>query len=409
MKKMYNVIPIIILFTSSLMLSFDNVVMVTDYFPDSYVKDGSVSYQKEIQKAIDIAAETGAVIIFPPMIYSIDETGFKISSNTTLSMYGAIFKLKESCKSDGYVFWGENVSNVYLKGGEFFGRNDIWAEGINIRGIYITGKSSNIHISDIYIHDLSSNGIGIFGEPENNIKDIWVTNVIIDNCCNTYGDYVSERHGPEPGSEREDQGLIAFYYCEEFHVSGSRLERSRSDGTHFYKSHRGQFVNNKVYSAKMGGYFVEGCSDVVASDNIIKNNGSRGTTIERGSIRCNLVNNIVTGSGREGLWAPDCVGLVVSGNIFDRNGRKPIGPKPDQLWNANVTINEAFDPTNSPTTEYLIVDNIFYTDESQHAAIYIDADKASNIIIKDNFFRGGNELILITGDYRDNIVVEDNY
>ena len=170
-----------ILSMSILLLSFDNVVLVTDFLPDSYVKDGSVSYQKEIQKAIDKAAASGAEIIFPPMVYTIDESGFKISSNMILSMYGAIFNLNESCKNDGFAFGGENVTNVQFRGGEIVGHNDVWGEGINIRGIYITGKSSNIRCSDMYIHDLSSNGIGIFGEPEHNVRDIWVTNVIIEN------------------------------------------------------------------------------------------------------------------------------------------------------------------------------------------------------------------------------------
>ena len=398
-----------ILSTSVLFISFDNGVLVTDFLPESYVKDGSISYQREIQEAIDIAAGKGVTLIFPPMIYSIDESGLKIGSNMTLSMYGAVFKLKESCENDGYVFWGENVTKVHFRGGEIVGHNDIWGDGINIRGIYITGRSSNIRFSDMYFHGLSSNGIGIFGEPEFYTRDIWVTNVIIENCCNYYGDYMSERPGPEPGSNRHDQGLIALYYCEDFHVSGSRFEKSRSDGTHFYKCRNGQFVNNKVYSSQMGGYFLETCMDVVASDNIIKHNGSRGTTIERGSKRCNLVNNVVANSGREGLWAPDCVGLVISGNIFDRNGRKPIGSKPNQLWNANITVNEAHDPTDSPTTDYLIMNNIIYTNNDQHAAIYIDSEKSSNIVVKDNILKGNNKLILITGDNRENIVVSDNH
>ena len=54
----------------------------------------------------------------------------------------------------------------------------------------------------------------------------------------------------------------------------------------------------------------------------MRNNGSRGVTIERGSTRCTLANCLVAGSGREGLWAPNCTGLVISGNVFDRNGRK---------------------------------------------------------------------------------------
>ena len=77
---------------------------------------------------------------------------------------------------------------------------------------------------------------------------------------------------------------------------------------------------------------------------------------------------------------------------------KPIGPKPNQLWNANITINEAHDPTKSPTTDYIISDNIIYSTESQHAAIYIDAEKSSNIVVKNNILKGENRLILVEGE-----------
>src|SRR6202030_2102324 len=111
---------------------------------------------------------------------------------------------------------------------------------------------------------------------------------------------------PEKGRVRAGQGLIAFYYVQEFVVRGCRLEKSRSDGTHFYKCRQGQFVNNKVYGAQMGGYFIESCDDILASDNVIRDNGSRGVTIERGSRNCTLNACIVATSGREGLWAPNC-------------------------------------------------------------------------------------------------------
>ena len=78
---------------------------------------------------------------------------------------------------------------------------------------------------------------------------------------------------------------------------------------------------------------------------------SSGTTAWRGDHRAvsNQIRsegNVVANSGREGLWAPDCTGLVVTGDVIDRNGRKPNGTRPEQRWNANITINEdPRDPT----------------------------------------------------------------
>src|SRR5690606_10078763 len=131
---------------------------------------------------------------------------------------------------------------------------------------------------DMHIRDLSSNGIGIFGAPDNVAHDVWVDNVVIDHCCNKYGDYMSKNPGNERGSTGEDKGLIKFDRVRDFFIRGCQFTRSRSDGTHFLRCQQGQFTNNSVCDSKMGGYFLETCEDIIASDNLIKNNGSRGIT-----------------------------------------------------------------------------------------------------------------------------------
>jgi hypothetical protein len=331
------------------------------------VTDGSISYQKQIQQAIDTAARDGRMLAFTPMTYRLDESGLQLRSGSRLWLYGAVLQFGAECKRDGHAFVGRDVRDVQLLGGEIVGRNDAWPEGVNIRGIYITGQSENIRIRDLHVRYLSSNGIGLFGDAQQSIRDAWVTDVVIEHCCNRYGDYLSDRVGPEPGSVREDQGLIAFYYVQDFIVRGCRLEKSRSDGTHFYRCRQGQFLGNKVYAAQMGGYFIESCEDILASDNVIRDNGSRGCTIECGSKNCILSGNLVANSGREGLWAPDCTGRVITGN----NGRKPNGTRPHQVWNANITVNEdRSDPTKSPTQDYLIAHNVLYTTPSQPPSQY---------------------------------------
>jgi hypothetical protein len=73
-------------------------------------------------------------------------------------------------------------------------------------------------------------------------------------------------------------------------------------------------------------------------------------------------------------------------------------------------VNEdRFDPTKSPTEDYLIADNIFYSTNSQVAAIRIDAEKAASIVVKNNLLRGENRRVLVEGDAKDkSIVVQGN-
>ena len=115
-------------------------------------------------------------------------------------------------------------------------------------------------------------------------------------------------------------------------------------------------------------------------------------------------------SGREGLWAPDCVGLVITGNVFDRNGRKPNGDQPKYIWNANITINEAsVDPSQSPTQNYLVCNNMITTSASQIAAIRVDAvTNTKAIVIRDNVLLGETSEIIVEGVAVDEVVLTGN-
>ena len=385
---------------------------MAEFLPADFARDGSLNYQAKLQAAIDQAAKEGVPLVFPPATYMLYKQGLELRSGSTLWMHGARFEMDKHSRGDGQAFVGHDVSGVRLAGGEIVGHNDSWPLGVNIRGIYLSGKLSDIRIADLRIRELSSNGIGIFGEPAVPARDVWVTDVVIDHCSNTYKDYLEERSGPEPESRREDQGLVCFYYVRDFVVRGCRLENSRSDGTHFYYCRQGQIADNRIYSAKMGGYFLETCSDVIGSGNVIRDSGSRGVTIERGSTRCTLENCIVSGSGREGAWLPDCAGLVIVGNIFDRNGRKAGkesakgGP---ESHTSNLCIDEdASDPTNTVAEDYLVANNLIYTDPDQRAAIRVLASVSKQIMIKNNLLRGENHKIAIEGEPANSVISQGN-
>ncbi len=389
------------------------VVHVTAFLPNDYATDGSVSYQAQIQQAIDSVASNGGELVFAPMKHLItDPAGLQLQSNLTLRMDGATFLLDEQCDSDGQLFLGQDVTNVRFQGGTIVGCNDAWPEGTNIRGIHLVGECRNVRICDIHIKDLSSNGVGVLAtDAEHPARDILIRDSIFENCCNKYGDYqATSNRGPERGSEREDQGLIAMYHVHDFSVRGCRLEASRSDGTHFYFCERGQFNDNFVYRAKMGGYFLESCRHVIAANNIIRDNGSRGVTIERGSQFCSLLGNNVTGSGREGLWIPDSLRCVVTGNTFSLNGRKTNGDERHKIWNANITVNQARgDKLNTPTAHYVISNNIIETDQHQIAGIRVDTrTETQNIVIQGNLIIGDNPRILIEGPDQQTITVGQN-
>ena len=358
-------------------------ISVTDFLPEGNVADGSIGYQPQLQKAIDTAAQARRVLVFPPMVYLLeDEKGLTVHSDTTLFMYGAVFRFDDDNNEDGQAFLGQDVTDVQFLGGEIAGKRNAWAPSVNIAGVRITGNSARVGVRDMFIHDLSSNGIGVFGpSDESPIQDVVVTNTIVRNCCNVYVDYLQPGAGPARGSRREDQGGIAFYHVESFVVHGCSLEDSTSDGTHFYRCRHGQFTDNKVTGSQMGGYFLEGCQGVLASGNLIRENGSRGVTIERDSRDCTLVHNVVEHSGREGLWAPDVCGCLVANNVFRENGRKD-----DNGLDSEIKVEET-DKYETVTEDFRITDNILYTTASQDTAVWITSG-ARGIVVENNSMRG---------------------
>lgn len=386
----------------------ESVVDVSSFLPEGFVRDGSVSYQAEIQQALDHAARVGRAVRFPSSVFLLtNASGLRLHSNCAIYLEGAELVLSENLRADGQAFLARDVCNVTVIGGTITGRRDKWPDSVNLAGIRIHGNCRQIRIRDVRFRDLSSNAIGVFGHSQlRPISDVRVENVTASRCCNKYTDYLDKSPGPAKGSTREDQGTIAFYFVDDFVVSACTLRDSRSDGTHFYRCRDGRFRDNKVTGSKMGGYFVETSTRILATNNIILANGSRGVTIERGSKDCTLVGNVIADSGREGLWAPESIGLIVSDNIFRHNGRKNDGD-----LDGEIMINKsAHDPSMTPRAEnYLVTGNLFETTKHQSAAVRI-LDHSHGIVFMGNSLRGPVRTILV-GNERDDlrdVVVERN-
>ncbi len=348
-----------------------------------YAKADAAKHQEWIQKRLDEAPDAARTFRFAPGEYVITHPrGLFVPDGSTLIMDGVRFLFAKDMKEDGQGFLIENGSNISFQGGMLIGSRDAWDAGTNIAGIRIKGKAENIRFMNMRFENLSSNAIGVFGESdENPIRNITLIDVVGVNCCNFYGDYLQSNIGPAPGSDRKDQGTIAMYYVDGWLVDGCRFEQSQSDGTHFFHSHNGRFVNSVVTDSKMGGYFLEGCEQVLASENLICRNGSRGVTIERDSRFCTLTNNVIAFSGREGLWAPDVLGVIVNANIFRENGQKDDGEKDCEI---RIDTTSEF---KTDTKDIWVVNNIFYTKDHQTATIYV-SDGVKDILIEKNMFRG---------------------
>ena len=341
-------------------------------------------HQAMMQMVLDLYNEVPATFTFAAGdYYMTDPAGLRVPEGATLNLGDARFIWSENITEDGQTFLVEDASNVSIFGGVILGARDSWDAGVNVAGIRVLGQSHNLLIEGTICENLSSNAFGVFGgSDEDPIRNVSLVDVEAKNCCNYYGDYLGTDSGPAKGSDRKDQGGVAFYHVNGWRVENSRFLDSQSDGTHFYHAHNGEFVNCEVKGSQMGGYFLEGCEDVFARNNVIDSNGSRGVTIERDSKRCILTENVVTHSGREGLWAPDVADITVSRNTFTLNGQKDDGDK-----DCEIRIDET-DKFETVTAGISIESNTLETSAEQTAAIYI-SDGVGAVIVRGNTFTGG--------------------
>ena len=341
------------------------------------------AHQAVIQGVLDGLSEGKNTVLFAAGDYWLtDPRGLRVPGDTTLLMRGARFHLADNMVADGQAFLLDNVGNIRMEGGEVIGARDAWDDGVNIAGVRITGANSDYHLESMVFRDLSSNAVGVFGDStEAPVRNVFLQQVTGINCCNIYIDYLQDNQGPAPGSDRRDQGTVAFYYVDGWVVKGCHFEGSRSDGTHFYHAHNGTFVNTTVSNSTMGGYFLEECENVVSSGNYISNNGSRGVTIERNSRFCTFTSNIVIHSGREGMWLPEIAHIMVNDNIFVENGQKN---DPERDCEIRIDNSEVY---HTQTEDIHIKNNIFRMRPGQTAAIFIGRT-VGEVIMDGNTYYG---------------------
>ena len=153
-----------------------------------YGAEDAGEHQDWIRGAFEKASGPAPILRFAPGVYYLSSAeGIVVPDGATVLMEGARFVFSEEMSDDGEAFWVKDASNITWKGGEIVGRRDVWDPGVNIAGIRIVGAVENVRIDSLICRELTSNGIGVFGESdENPIRNITLTQVETINCCNYY-------------------------------------------------------------------------------------------------------------------------------------------------------------------------------------------------------------------------------
>ena len=153
-------------------------VLLTDYLPANYVKDGSVDYTSFIQFVI-IQHKN---IVFPNFPILINDNGLKIPSERTLTfLEGSELRMKPSSKPEYSMLSIRSVTNVMLVNPvligdryKHLGTKGEWGMGISIYG------GSNITVLNPKAREMWGDGIYIGVEHNVIPRNITIKNAVVE-------------------------------------------------------------------------------------------------------------------------------------------------------------------------------------------------------------------------------------
>jgi hypothetical protein len=157
---------------------------------------------------------------------------------------------------------------------------------------------------------------------------------------------------------------------------------------------QGLYANNKIVGNKMGGLFLNACTDMLITGSFLWSNGSRNATIEQGCININMIGNYIRDSGRQGIWGWGYQSGLIIGNHLYLNGRK--GSVSGVITTQNIMMS-GYGLTGGPTypmqqCDVLIAHNYSEADAIQLHNIEI-GQQLGRIVVSDNILRGAMRRI----------------
>lgn len=284
--------------------------------------DGIADDGAKIQDAIDFAAATGGVVVFPSGIYLI-EAKLVLKTGVSLFIYGATLRLKNGA-NDTVIEIESGASNVGVYGGTIDGNKGNNPTGINgICNAYFT-QCSYVNIRDVKVTDCNESGIIIYGfdlatpskyinvsgctSGDNVLAGITCTfieeftfhgNTAYSNGTHGIGIQGSARYGTITGNTAADSVLADNFTgygvdVKDITVSGNTSIRGANNGIHFGGDNI-VMSNNTVFDPTMHGIAA------VRASSMVSNNVT-------------ITGNIVQSPGKSGIWLDKCENFSIVGN-----------------------------------------------------------------------------------------------
>lgn len=177
-KYIYKEVPEVKIKTHDLEQDLSGFILISDFLPKNYVKDGTVDYTDVIQNILMQHSK----VIFPDFPIAINYEGLTVNNNSILFFQDNSQILLNANEKERYeIIRIHNVSNVKIIAPKLVGdrkkhKGDTgqWGMGIAIRG------SKNIEIINPVVRDCWGDGIYI-GRLGDDSKSVKIKGGILDN------------------------------------------------------------------------------------------------------------------------------------------------------------------------------------------------------------------------------------
>lgn len=328
--------------------------------------------------------------------YRIDSpTGIEIRSYCELDLHGATLTAADSYSTGGQLLQTAPDlphNHITIRGGHLRGQRMKWSPRQNISGIVLR-DTDHVLVAGCDIVDFNSVGLAVINTHYKDAtrprsRRVTIANNRVARCATEYVDIRGDLYG-EVGQGSDHKAMLRLAGIQDFEIRNNHLEDSFGDAKWVVACQDGIISGNTFDNSRMGSYFVEGSVRVIGTANMVRNAGSRGVTIERGSHHNTFANNVIINSYREGLWLMGCSECIIQGNRFENNG-----------WRNSAGLDSAikleWQPSfaEHPVSFNLIVHNVIKTQPHQDQAIWIaSGENSRGNIITDNVIFGAQVAV----------------
>jgi parallel beta-helix repeat protein len=337
----------------------------------------------------------GGTVRLLPGTYDVTATGVLLKPWTTLEGRGAVLRQALGFTADGSMVasynTGRRLIGAVVRDLTITGIADEVDTDSSCRGVYFV-NAEDCSVLDCGFADLSGRAFGCARAAAEWNDGLVFRGNRVRRCGTEWVDIPGGVYNTLESEFALHETATKLEYARHFDFSGNLVEDGLGDATHFQYCHRGRACDNRLLNTRMGAWFIEGSTHIVATGNVIYLAGSRGVTIEADSMYCVFTGNTITHSGRENIWIDGASYNVISGNTIRNGGllRMSGGTAGDFAnWNIRLSATNA---SFVNCIDNLIIGNILEADGAFASAnVRVAADAGATIArnrIMSNTFLG---------------------